>query len=270
LSALKESWRALQVRRASVHSDLPRLELPPVDTFTIVAPFRGACRMESRRKKGWKAAVFGVGDVGMTLPGKAVVLRWQLLVNHPMETVHIDLPMSAFTRHVDPGDLSRLDVLSTPDPVISSMATAVIRANEAGCDELYAESAAQFLVAHLLTPQALTTPETRRLSDHQLRTITEYMHAHLAERITLDDLAREVAMSRFHFLRLFSATTGLSPIQFLTELRIDTARRYLAASDEPIRLLGKRTGFASASHFAATFTRVVGCSPTSYRKRLRS
>jgi AraC family transcriptional regulator len=270
LSALKEGWRALQVRRAAVHSDQSRLEVPPMETFTIVAPFRGACRMESRRKNGWKAAVFGVGDVGMTLPEKAVVLRWQLLVSHPMETVHIDLPMSAFERHGDPGDLTRLDVLSTPDPVIASMATAVIRANEAGCDELYAESAAQFLVAHLLTPQVLREPEPRRLSDHQLRVITEYMHAHLAERITLEDLAREVAMSRFHFLRLFSATTGLSPIQFLTELRIDTARRYLAASDEPIRLLGKRTGFASASHFAATFTRVVGCSPTTYRRRQRT
>ena len=226
---------------------------------------------KSRHKKGWKAAIFGVGDVGMTVPGKPVVLRWQLLVTHPMETVHIDLPMSAFTRqHTNPGDLSRLDVLSAPDPVISSMATALIRANEAGCDELYAESAAQFLVAHLLTPQTLTTPETRKLSNHQLTTITSYMHAHLADRITLDDLAREVTMSRFHFLRLFSATTGLSPIQFVTELRIDTARRYLAASDEPIRLLGKRVGFTSASHFTATFTKMTGCSPTTYRQRLKS
>jgi AraC family transcriptional regulator len=269
LSALKETWRALQVSRTVVHRDQPRLELPPVETFTIVAPVRGACRMESRRKNGWKAATFGVGDVGMTLPGRAVVLRWQLLVNDPMETVHIDLPMSAFEPHSHAGDLTHLDVLSAPDPLIASMATAIIRANEAGRDELYAQSAAQFLVAHLLTPQVSHEPEHRRLNYHQLSMITDYMHAHLAERITLEDLAREVAMSRFHFLRLFSATTGLSPMQFLTELRIHTARRYLTTSDEPIRLLGKRTGFASASHFSATFTKIVGCSPSSYRRRLR-
>jgi AraC family transcriptional regulator len=261
------TWQALRVHRRSAAGDMPRLELPPVDTFTIVANVRGACRIESRRPNGWHAATFGVGDVGMTAPGRAVTLRWQIL-GEPHETVHIDVPMSTFGQF-GATDVSHLDVLSRPDPVIGAMATALVEASRAGCDEIYAQSAAQYLAAHLLAPRTVQTPERRVLSDRQLGTITDYMHANMSSRISLDDLARQVALSRFHFLRLFTATTGRSPIRFLTELRVDTARRYLKSGNEPVMQVGKRVGFPSASHFASTFSRLVGCSPSEYRQNTK-
>ena len=93
--------------------------------------------------------------------------------------------------------------------------------------------------------------------------------ANLAGRVRLDDLARAVAISRFHFLRLFTAATGRSPIQFLTELRLNSARQQLAATDEPVGQLGRRVGFGNASHFTTTFTQHVGCTPTAYRQAHR-
>ena len=261
-------WQALRVWHTPVPADVPRLELPPVDTFTIVATVRGACRMESRRSNGWLAATFAVGDVGMTPPGRPVTLRWQLLSSQPHETVHIDLPMAAFEQHGS-RDVEHLDVLSKPDPVIVAMATAMVEAGKAGSDELYAQSAAQYLAAHLLTPNTLRTPERRALSDRQLDVIRDYMHANIAQRITLDDLARQVSLSRFHFLRLFTATTGRSPIRFLTELRLETARRHLKAGDDTVMQVGRRVGFPSPSHFASTFARYVGCSPSTYRQQTR-
>ncbi|SDX96088.1 AraC family transcriptional regulator [Amycolatopsis xylanica] len=263
-------WRSLTVRRKVDIEDMPLLELPPSEVLSIVVVVRGACRIESRGDRGWRAAPYGAGDVGITVPGRAVELRWRLLGTQPKETVHIALPMRAFRQFLgdDPGDLDRLDVLSSPDPVISSMADAVARAREAGAGELYAESAAQYLVAHLLGPRE-PAAESSALTARQLAVVTEYMRAHLAERITLDDLARELSLSRFHFLRQFAAATGSPPHRFLTELRVEAARRLLSSTPDPVGRIGKHTGFATASHFAATFQRHVGCSPSAYRLRYR-
>lgn len=261
------TWQALGVSRKAAEGDMPRLEVPPVETFTIVAVVRGGCRVESRHPGGWRAATFGVGDVGMTVPGRAVTLRWRIL-GEPHQTVHIALPMHTFEKFGST-DVEHLDVLSKPDPVIVAMATAMVQAQTAGCDELYAQSAAQYLAAHLLTPATFQQPERHALSERQMNVITEYMRANMGNRITLDDLARQVALSRFHFLRLFTATTGQSPIKFLTEMRVETARRYLKAGNEPVMQVGRRVGFPSASHFASTFSRYVGCSPSAYRQHTK-
>ncbi|MEU1301505.1 AraC family transcriptional regulator [Streptomyces shenzhenensis] len=122
---------------------------------------------------------------------------------------------------------------------------------------------------HLLTPLRSRSADVGKLSPRQMQTISAYMRAYLAERISLDDLAREVALSRFHFLRLFSATTGQTPHQFLTGLRIDAARRLLAAGDESVGRIGHLCGFSTASHFVATFRRLVGHTPTAYRRLQR-
>ncbi|MGW0709234.1 helix-turn-helix domain-containing protein [Streptomyces sp. NPDC002643] len=108
--------------------------------------------------------------------------------------------------------------------------------------------------------------EPGALGARQLETVIAYMRAHLADRIGLDDLAREVALSRFHFLRLFSATTGQTPHRFLTGLRIETARRLLESTDEPVGRIGLRCGFSTASHFTAVFRRHIGHTPTGYRQ----
>jgi len=263
---------ALTLRTKTDVTDMPMLEVPRTDAFSIVALVGGACRIESRAGRGWCKAIFTAGDVGITVPGRAVALRWRLLGDQPKRTVHIGLPMAAFDRYLaeESGpspDLRRLDVLATPDPVITAMAASLVKARAAGAGALHADCAAQYLVAHLLSPKSTEEPELRVLGERQLGVAIEYMRANLAGRITLEDLAREVALSRFHFLRLFSATTGRSPVRYLTELRIETARRQLSGTAEPIGRIGRQCGFPSASHFAATFAKHVGCTPTEYRIR---
>ena len=270
------SWQTLQLRTKVDHNSTPLFTLAPSDMFNIVAMTRGACRMESRGEDGWRAASFAAGDVGITVPGRAVLLRWQLLARQPKETVHIDLPMAVFERYLVEedaprvSDLRRLDVLSTADAVITAMAAALVRARAAGAGELYAETAAQYLVAHLLTPRVLHEPAEGVLGERQLDLVVQFMHAHLADRIRLDDLAKQLVLSRFHFVRLFTATTGCSPFRYLTGLRLDAACRALRASDDPVAQVGRRCGFPNPSHFAATFTRHVGCTPREYRQRSRA
>ncbi|MGP4052087.1 helix-turn-helix domain-containing protein [Streptomyces sp. 2A115] len=93
------------------------------------------------------------------------------------------------------------------------------------------------------------------------------MDENLSADITLDQLAKEAHLSRYHFLRRFSATTGKTPMQYLTELRIDAARHLLAVDRERISQVGRRCGFPNPENFARVFRKHVGCSPSQYRQR---
>jgi AraC family transcriptional regulator len=87
------------------------------------------------------------------------------------------------------------------------------------------------------------------------------MHAHLAEEVSLEDLAKVAYVSRFHLIRMFKQTYGETPYQRLTRLRLQRAQRLLATSDTPITRIALDCGFTNQTHFAAAFRRLVGLSP---------
>ena len=81
---------------------------------------------------------------------------------------------------------------------------------------------------------------------------------------------REVAFSGYsqsRFFTLFREKMGLSPNSFLTRCRIDKAKQLLMAPDGPsLQEIALSCGFATASHFAATFRRYEGVTPSSLRR----
>ncbi|MEU1517485.1 AraC family transcriptional regulator [Streptomyces sp. NPDC005811] len=270
-------WRALSVARETVPREATEWEQPPSEGFRIVAHLRGAALFDADTGDGrWRTASCAPGDVCRIPPGHRVRVRRRLVGPDPLELVHILLPTEVFGRHTaeEPGgrpvDLRALERLPEPDPLVVTMAVALVRAREAGAGQLYADSAAEYLAAHLLAPLHGVATAPGALGRRQLDTVVAYMRAHLADRVGLDDLARQVALSRFHFLRLFSATTGRTPHQFLTGLRIETARRLLETGDEPVGRIGRSCGFSTASHFTTVFRREVGHTPTEYRRLRRA
>src|SRR5882762_8236783 len=68
----------------------------------------------------------------------------------------------------------------------------------------------------------------------RMQRVCDYMHAHLAEEVSLQDLAKVAYVSRFHLIRMFKQTYGETPYQRLARLRIERAQRLLATSDTPI------------------------------------
>jgi AraC-like DNA-binding protein len=95
-----------------------------------------------------------------------------------------------------------------------------------------------------------------------LRRIEAEAHGELA----LADLAREAAMSPYHFLRTFRAVVGLTPHQFVLRTRLHRAAMRLRASREPISNIAFDAGFNDLSTFNRRFRRVVGLSPGAYRE----
>jgi len=87
--------------------------------------------------------------------------------------------------------------------------------------------------------------------------------------IDLGDAAREAGVSPFHFLRLFAATIGVTPHQYLIRARLRRAARRLGEEDTPVTEIAYDVGFADLSNFTRTFTRAAGVSPLKFRKASR-
>jgi AraC family transcriptional regulator len=119
-----------------------------------------------------------------------------------------------------------------------------------------------------MTMETMTTTQlTTTLPLARLRRVTEYIHEHLDQHLTLAQLGAVVFMSPYHFARLFQHSTGLPPHRFVVHARIDHAATLLAAPDLSISQISRVVGFRSPSHFATVFHRIKGVTPSEYRAR---
>jgi AraC family transcriptional regulator len=103
------------------------------------------------------------------------------------------------------------------------------------------------------------------LSGEQFERVTGYMRARLADDITVEQLAAVAGVSKFYFIRLFSAATGCTPHQYLLRLRLRSAAHLLSTTRHPVSEIVKMCGYASAGQFAAAFRREYGENPAAFR-----
>ena len=93
----------------------------------------------------------------------------------------------------------------------------------------------------------------------------EYLHAHVADKVTLVSCARAACLSPYHFQRTFQATFGRSPHAYLTELRLERAAHLLRTSNTSVTDISSAVGFESPTSFAALFRRRFGASPSAVK-----
>jgi AraC family transcriptional regulator len=122
--------------------------------------------------------------------------------------------------------------------------------------------------AELLKAVATDTDEGR-LTDAQLCGVRDYVDAHLADDISVADLAALTGLSVFHFTRKFKTTIGVAPYQYVLEARVERAKALIQTSALPLATIAEMTGFSSPSHFSRTFTEIVGASPSAFRRSRR-
>jgi AraC-like DNA-binding protein len=87
--------------------------------------------------------------------------------------------------------------------------------------------------------------------------------------LTIDELAREAAVSPFHFIRQFHALFGTTPHQYRLDARIRRARELLASGRCSVTDACVEVGFTSLASFSHLFERRVGVRPAEYRRQTR-
>ena len=95
-----------------------------------------------------------------------------------------------------------------------------------------------------------------------------YIEKNLTDDIDLENLASSACMSKYHFCRLFKKRVGISPIRFVTFMRIEMAKKLLRKDDITISTVAISVGFNDLSSFIAQFKKVTGMTPYIYKKSL--
>jgi AraC-like DNA-binding protein len=113
------------------------------------------------------------------------------------------------------------------------------------------------------------TASLMRIAAHQSATksvsaATDYIADHLAEPLTVTELARQVNLSPSAFSRLFREVTGTSPYQFVKEQRLIRARDLLGQGRLGVTDVARGVGYPSLSHFIKAFRARFGCTPGEY------
>jgi AraC family transcriptional regulator len=133
----------------------------------------------------------------------------------------------------------------------------------------YIEALGRVLIHELIRLDHGSTPRVRGgLAGWQQRIVTGYVEDHLADPISLADLAELVGLSSYHFCRAFRQSFGVPPHRYHTSRRIDRAKALLAKPAPSVTDIGLMVGFGETSSFSAAFRKATGLTPTAYHRSL--
>ena len=172
-----------------------------------------------------------------------------------------------------PQQIELIDRFAIKDPFLEQLAFAVNAEFEnSTINKLYLESLQTVLVTHLLRNHcsiSIKSPSlSGGLSKIKLQQIVDYIYANIYRNLSLEELARIVKLSPYHFGELFKQSTGKSPYQYVLQCRIEQSQQLLADGKLSLAEISQAVGFCDQSHFTKTFRRYVGLTPRQYRQQL--
>jgi AraC family transcriptional regulator len=143
----------------------------------------------------------------------------------------------------------------------------------AGADHRLYIEALGVVLTHELAPLDLGAacpqkPARGGLSAWQKKTVTAYMEEHLAETISLAELAQLARLSPFYFCRAFKQSFGIPPHRYHTYRRIERAKALLASAMPSVTEVGIKVGFSETSSFTAAFRKITGLTPRAFQRGL--
>jgi AraC family transcriptional regulator len=154
-----------------------------------------------------------------------------------------------------------------PLPSLVPVLTAAEAAREDGDAAALEELALRLAGAVVAAAAGLREPPHRvsRLDERRVSEALRRIEAGAHEEVALAGMAREAAMSPYHFLRTFRQAVGMTPYQFVLRTRLARAAVRLRVSNETVSAIAFDAGFGDLSTFNRRFRRVMGCSPAAYR-----
>ncbi|HEY2185580.1 MAG TPA: AraC family transcriptional regulator [Xanthobacteraceae bacterium] len=164
---------------------------------------------------------------------------------------------------------------SVNDPVVEHVGRA-LRAHDEG-DALQGPSAGATclaIVLRLLTLRSNTLPTPVRpqrtaLPKWRLKRAFDFVEEHLAEPVTLAEIAAYAGLSRMYFAAQFRSATGLRPHEYLLRRRIERAQELLTTSCLTLVEVALSVGFQTQAHFTTVFKRFAGETPHQWRRQHR-
>lgn len=135
------------------------------------------------------------------------------------------------------------------------------RITNALLDILFTQVLREIMRSHQVQPQSWS----KGLQQPQIRRALNLMHSNYQQEWTLDELAREVGLSRTSLAVKFKQTVGTTPLQYLLTIRIQKAIHLLSDTKDKLEAISQQVGYKDAFSFSKAFKKLTGISPKEFR-----
>jgi AraC family transcriptional regulator len=273
-------WPGLYARRWRHPRVVDRFLVPATPEPHISCALRGMAEFRERDVGGaWVTRQIRRGDLFVTRSVTPYEVRFQSPPGEELDTLSLHIAVEPFLAALNAhysGSADRVEVVDFfgRDEIlwpICLTCAELLAARVPGKSPRVA-ALTQLFAAQLVekyTNVAVQTPAHRGgLPIRQLRKVEDYVATHLAEEISIEQLAGLVELSSSHFAHVFKESTGMTPLQFITRQRITRAQQLIRETSRSLIQVGLEVGYTSPSHFAQVFRRVVGVTPTEFRSSL--
>lgn len=122
------------------------------------------------------------------------------------------------------------------------------------------------ILTHLVVDSANAKSANPALKDSMQKAV-QYMEEHFSEDLSLDFLADYSSVSKFHFSREFHKYTGLPPMEYLIQLRMNQIKLLLTTTNLPANKIAASVGILNEQHFNKLFKKKIGMTPGKYREK---
>jgi len=99
--------------------------------------------------------------------------------------------------------------------------------------------------------------------------VLDFIESNLSSKVYIDDLAQMAFMSKRNFMRVFKRAVGLSPVQHLTQVRLQNARKLLRETNRQIADISLACGFSDSNYFIKCFKKSYGTTPFRFKSRFK-
>ncbi len=216
------------------------------------------------------------GGIHLAPAGSAVIINpGEVHTGHAHDhngwTYRMLYPEAALVQRAAAEVSAKINLPDFPEPVIfdPQLVSQIRRLHtvlETSHSVLERESALVVTLAHMISRHAagFFLPPSASEADQAVQRAREYLDAHLAGNISLDELARVANLSSYHLLRVFKNSVGLPPHTYQNQVRVKRAR-HLLAQGWPIVQVAAETGFVDQSHLSRRFKGIFGITPGQFR-----
>lgn len=247
----------------------PKMSLPPMMSSRYTLLFNAGWPLYFYNETGdqWKKYTAEKGTVlRLSVPGEMNALRWE----NDFKAIQLTIEPKLLDEIADEDGFCLEEKLNLSDPFLAdnfSHLLSIISDTDIS-ERLYLESLVLGICIHLITNYPSTGKKIfapkGKLSASQLSRVADFTHTNINRNISLAEMASCANLSSFHFARLFRQTTGVSPYQFVLQMKIEYSKKLILQNSGSISDVAYVLNFTDQAHFSNAFKKVTGVSPRQF------
>lgn len=248
--------------------------MPAFPFYTVSTITKGSCEAEACLGGVDYRGVMRVGSVSIVPAGTSSTFACDHDNDVTLVSVSRALEEAANELRTEPCGRRDVPVVfnSRNDTIesLSALLVSQLSQQRHPAQRLIYDGASQAFAAELIRisdDDTIDPPETPAgLPPKTLAKVLQHIDERLSDSISLNDLAIVANVSRFHFLKLFKLSTGVTPMAYVERSRVRRSQELICAGRMELTEIALAVGFADQSHFTHRFRRYTGRTPGDFRQ----